>query len=179
MTITYKNIRNVRQINGSEYLCTVDVNNEAMEFYAKPNGGGICDAVIADIAAGKHAGSIAAYVAPTPTTAQLLASLAAHRYSVETGGITAGGIPILTDDRTKLMLNGALAAATQNPAFSTQWKTPAGFVTLGAAQIAAIAGAVAQHISKCFSAEAAVAADIASYSTMQQVVAAFDAAMAS
>jgi hypothetical protein len=171
-------IKNVRDKGNGEYLCTITLNGEEMEFSAVPGGGGYCDAVLEAIANGEHSGEIAQYQPPTLTQAQLLSALAAHRYATETGGIIVSGIPVLTDDRSKLMINGALAAAQRDENFTTKWKTPTGFVTLGAAQIIAVADAVAGHVNRCFSAESEVAVDIASYSTREQVIAAFDATMA-
>lgn len=105
-----------------------------------------------------------------------LSALARHRYKVETGGITVNGLTVLTDDRSKLMINGALAAATQNPSFTTKWKTPTGFVTVNATQIAGIATAVSAHVAKCFDAEATVAAEVANYNE-ETIITAFDEEM--
>ncbi len=109
---------------------------------------------------------------------RLSAALAAHRYQVETAGITFSGMTVLTDDRSKLMINGALAAAQRDQNFTTKWKTQAGFVTLNAAQIIAVADAVAAHVSSCFEAEATVSGNIANYTTSAEVITAFDVAMA-
>lgn len=119
----------------------------------------------------------AAYNASSAVQARLLSALAARRYAVEVGGITVNGQTIATDDRAKVMANGAAAAAQKNASFTTKWKTSAGFVTLNAAAIIAIADAVAAHVDKCFESEATVAANIANYTTAAQVIAAFDQAM--
>ena len=111
-------------------------------------------------------------------TQRKLAILAAHRYSVESGGITINGIPVATDDRSKLMLTGARNAAISDETFTTKWKTAGGFVELTAAQIIALSDAVASHVNACFTAEAAVAGNIAEYSTPEQIKSAFNGEMA-
>lgn len=180
----FENIRNVRELpeNPTAYLCVLDLTidgvTETAEYCARENGGGICDAVIEAIANGEHEGDIAPYSPPTPTQDDLLAALAAHRYQVETGGITFGGMTVLTDDRSKLMINGALAAAQRDANFTTKWKTQAGFVTLNATQIIAVADAVAAHVSSCFESEATVSGNIANYATSAEVLTAFDSSMA-
>jgi len=63
----FTNIRNVRQFQNKGFICTLDVKGETMEFYAKPSGGGICDAVLAAIAANNYAGQITQYTPPEPT----------------------------------------------------------------------------------------------------------------
>jgi len=108
---------------------------------------------------------------------RLIAALAAHRYNVETGGISVGGMTVLTDDRSKLMIAGALSAAQRNQGFVTKWKTPDGFVTLTAGQIVAVGDAVANHVQKCFAAEAQVLESTEDYSEPAAIIAAFDAAM--
>jgi hypothetical protein len=75
----------------------------------------------------------------------------AYRRAKENGGITVSGVTVQTDTESRTNLNGAVALNT-----SIDWKTDAGFVTLTAAQISAIATAVGQHVQKCFSAEKAV-----------------------
>lgn len=111
-------------------------------------------------------------------TQRLLNALAAHRYKIETGGTIVNGMAVATDDRAKLMLNGARNAALADEEFVTKWKTPQGFITLSAAQIIALSDAVAAHVNKCFMAEATVAANVASYDTDAEIIAAFNQEMA-
>lgn len=82
------------------------------------------------------------------------AIIAARRYGAEVGGITLNGVHIDTDDRSKLLINGAALEATFDPAYTMQWKTPAGFVELNGAQVIGIARAVRAHIQACFGREA-------------------------
>lgn len=100
--------------------------------------------------------------------------LAAYRWEKENGGVVVGGLPVLTDQFTRTNLIGARIRAMEDPSYSVQWKTPAGFFVLGAATIIAVADAVADHVQKCFGAEAAVLANIESYSDAAAIEGAFD-----
>lgn len=104
--------------------------------------------------------------------------LAACRYERENGGITLIGVPIKTDQFTRTNLIGARIRAMEDAGYTVNWKTDAGFVTLDAPTIIAIADAVANHVQKCFDAEAAVLPSLGQYETAEQVRAAFDAAYA-
>lgn len=81
-------------------------------------------------------------------------AVAARRYAAEIAGITINGLQINTDDRSKLLINGAALEATIDPAYTMQWKTSAGFVELTAAQVIGIARAVRAHVQACFDREA-------------------------
>lgn len=90
-----------------------------------------------------------------------LKAAAEKRWRVETGGITISGIPVHTDDRSKLMITGARIKADADANFTTQWVTADGsIVPLTAAQIIAIADAVRAHVDACFAAFATLAATI-------------------
>ena len=80
--------------------------------------------------------------------------IAARRYESEVGGITLNGMHIDTDDRGKLLINGAALEATIDPAYTMQWKTPTGFVDLTGEQVIGIARAVRAHVQACFDREA-------------------------
>ena len=80
--------------------------------------------------------------------------IAARRYEAEVGGITLNGVQIDTDDRSKLLINGAALEATIDPAYVMQWKTPGGFIELTAQQVIGIARAVRAHVQACFDREA-------------------------
>lgn len=101
-------------------------------------------------------------VAEEVQRAQLLGYAAAARYRKETGGISVAGQPIATDRESQALISGAFALVQQQPQTVIRFKTPGGFVTLDAAQMSAIAIAVAQHVQACFALEADVAADITS-----------------
>lgn len=95
------------------------------------------------------------------TKKQLTAYAADKRYSVEVGGLTVNAIPIATDRASQAMINGAYNLVQINPDISIDFKTDTGFVTLGASQITDLALAVANHVQKCFSAEATAASRVA------------------
>lgn len=93
--------------------------------------------------------------------ADLAAYAAQCRWQKETGGIVVGGMPIATDDRSKMMITGARLKADADAGFTTQWKAGAAvFVTIDAATIIAISDAVLAHVSACFAIEASVISDI-------------------
>lgn len=87
-------------------------------------------------------------------------TVAARRYQAEVGGITLNGLQINTDDRSKLLINGAALEATIDPAYTMQWKTPTGFVDLTGEQVIGIARAVRAHVQACFDREAELLAEL-------------------
>jgi len=101
--------------------------------------------------------------------ARVLGNLAARRWQIETGGTTVAGIALATDDRTKLLLQGAAQAAQNNPAFTTRWKTPAGWVQLDASAVSACYSAVFEHVENCFARESELAAQIDACTTQEQL----------
>lgn len=88
--------------------------------------------------------------------------IAARRYKAEIAGIVINDMQINTDDRSKLLINGAALEATIDPAYVMQWKTPAGFVELAGAQVIGIARAVRAHAQACFDREAELLAKLES-----------------
>ena len=87
---------------------------------------------------------------PAPDWAALIA---ARRWLAETSGTTFGGMPIDTDDRSKLLINGAALRADRSADYVLRWKTSQGFVDLSAAQVLAVAAAVSAHVQLCFDRE--------------------------
>jgi len=81
-------------------------------------------------------------------------TIAARRYEAEVGGITLDGLQINTDDRSKVLINGAALEATIDPEYVMQWKSGDGFVQLTGAQVIGIARAVRAHVQACFDREA-------------------------
>lgn len=111
---------------------------------------------------------------PPPRTldqakADKLAALAAKRFVVETGGVTVAGTVVKTDRESQATLTGAWVRAQRNPAVSIQWKGAAGWVTVGAAEIEAMADAVGDHVQACFDHEKALADEIAALTTISAV----------
>lgn len=86
--------------------------------------------------------------------------IAARRYEAEIGGITLSGIAIATDDRSKLLINGAALEAVIDPAYTMQWKAGDGFVDLTGDQVIAIARAVRSHVQACFNRESELLSEL-------------------
>lgn len=114
---------------------------------------------------------------PTPTLSESkavkLSQLAALRYQKEIEGFLFSGQRIATDDRAKTLLMGARIEAVEaienNQAYSVNWKTESGFVTLDALTIIAISNAVRGFIQACFNAEKSHADIISALTTVTAV----------
>lgn len=112
-------------------------------------------------------------------TAVLKASLTAYaarlRWKKEAGGIIVEGQAIATDRESQALISGAYSLVQAQPETIIQFKTRAGFVSLDAAQMSAIAVAVAKHVQACFGIEADAVAEIQSGSitTPAEIDAAF------
>ncbi len=85
---------------------------------------------------------------------QLKSALAAHRFDIETGGVTLpDGSRILTDRESQAQLTSAFQTLTQPFVGEIDWKGPDGWVTVTETELRPIAQAVAQHVQSCFKAE--------------------------
>jgi hypothetical protein len=85
------------------------------------------------------------------TKAQLIAYAELDRYNYNTGGMTASGVPIATDDHGKVNLNDANVNATNNSSFTTNWVgTDGNTYLVNATTIHAMAHAMAIHTDNCF-----------------------------
>lgn len=88
--------------------------------------------------------------------AALIEAATAHRWDVETGGITLpNGVQVKTgtDDQariTSVIANAHLAGVTE-----VDFKASNGWITLTLAEIEAIAAAIALHVQACFAVERA------------------------
>ncbi len=117
------------------------------------------------------AGWVLRDIAPEPApTVDWSALIAVRRYEAETAGIEVAGVRVETDDRSKLLINGAALESMLDPDYVMQWKTPAGFVELGAAQVLAVARAVRAHVQACFDREAELLAAVADGSITDQML---------
>lgn len=128
-----------------------------------------------DIEADQTTAALQEVLTPYGMFADLAGYAADVRWRKETSGILVGGVPVATDDRSKLMIAGARIKADANPEFTTKWKTDAGFVLIDAATIIAISDAVLAHVDACFETEGEVltAIDGGTITTRAQVDAAF------
>lgn len=122
-------------------------------------------------------GDIAPFVAPQPPSRNtLLAHAAEMRWRAETAGISVAGLPVATDDRSKVMLMSARLQASTSPSFTIRWKTTDGdFAIIDAATIITMSDAVTAHVEACFDREADVASAIneGDVTTIAAITAAF------
>lgn len=88
------------------------------------------------------------------------AALAAHRFTVETGGVTLGAEVVLTDRESQALLTGAFVSITAGLIPDVDWRLKDGWMTVGALEIAAVAQAVAAHVRKTFAVERVVWAQL-------------------
>ncbi|QIG20497.1 DUF4376 domain-containing protein [Pseudomonas monteilii] len=93
-------------------------------------------------------------VLPEPPVPDWTSLIAARRYQTETAGIELQGMQVATDDRSKLLINGAALRASREPGYTLRWKTGDGFIDLSGVQVLAMADAVADHVQRCFDREA-------------------------
>lgn len=111
-----------------------------------------------------------------PVKSELSVYAAQKRWEKETGGIVLNGVPVGTDDRSKLMIMGVRLRAAGNPDLIENWAPGNGNIyPLNASQLIAISDAVGQHVSACFATYSQVKANIDSgvITTKEQVDAAF------
>ena len=93
------------------------------------------------------------------------AALASARYQKEISGISVGPYAIATDDRSKLLLNGAYTDALRENDNKRVRKFSLGagvYIDVTNAEIIGIAAQVADHVQRCFDAAAQVADQIIS-----------------
>lgn len=96
-----------------------------------------------------------------PVKERLLSHAANRRWEIEVAGISIGGIPVATDDRSKLLMSAARAKAKEDVGYSKNWKVaPAQYVTLDADQLVSMADLVEQWVTICFEAEGQVSEKI-------------------
>lgn len=82
---------------------------------------------------------------------QLKAYAADLRWRREIGGILVAGLPVATDDRSKMMILGARVAAAANPDWVTVWHgADGGSYPINAAAMVAISDAVQAHVNQWF-----------------------------
>jgi hypothetical protein len=97
------------------------------------------------------------------------AEIANARWSAEVGGVEVGGISIDTSRESQALITGAALQAMIDKDYVCQWKTAAGFVTLDAEAIMAVAVAVREHVQECFNREAALSAEVEAAETAEEV----------
>ncbi|MDP2206978.1 MAG: DUF4376 domain-containing protein [Alphaproteobacteria bacterium] len=113
--------------------------------------------------------------------ADLMAHLDETRWQREVGGITVGGLPVLTRDRDKTLITGKITEALikGTPDTDTFTFTLNGTdVQLTIGQLKAVGVAIAVHVQRTVDAAALVRPEIAddTLTTPEEIEAAFDAA---
>lgn len=96
--------------------------------------------------------------------------IADQRYRHEIAGVNVGGMRVDTDDRSKLLINGAAVEAMLDPDYQMRWKAPSGFVELDAAQVLGVARAIRAHVQACFNREAELLAAVDDGSITDQML---------
>lgn len=111
--------------------------------------------------------------------ASMLSELAAHRWSVETGGVTLGGSTVETTREAQAQIGSTYSALKDDLVASVEWKAQTGWLVMDLAAFTPIAAAVAQHVQASFAAERAVQAQIEALTAAElatfDIVAAFAA----
>jgi hypothetical protein len=123
----------------------------------------------------EHATEILAADLSSPA-AMLHAYARDQRWRAEIGGTTIAGIPIATDDRSKIMIVGARVAAQADPGWQTVWRgiDGAGY-PIDASAMIAISDGVQAHVNATFALLATVTAAIeaGTITSTEQIDAAF------
>ncbi len=108
----------------------------------------------------EFAEEVAAASGNDPRT-RLVSYAANRRWLRETGGTVVGGVPIATDDRSKIMIMGARVAAAADPNWETVWHGADGQTyPLNAPSMIAVSNAVEAHVNAIFAIFAGLKADI-------------------
>jgi len=94
------------------------------------------------------------------------------------GELNINGVVMTPDDLTQQRIMAARIIAKEDAAYTVNWKTNAGYITLDALQIIGLSDAIRLHVQKCFDAEKVVSENINNYSTIQEVENAFNEAYA-
>ncbi|WP_038384937.1 DUF4376 domain-containing protein [Bradyrhizobium elkanii] len=85
------------------------------------------------------------------TKQQLRNYNATVRFNKVTGGMTAAGVPIKTDDRSRNFIQGGRAAAVDDATFTTKWYGSDGnFYDVDAATMKSMADALGKHTNDCY-----------------------------
>ena len=73
-------------------------------------------------------------------------AIADRRYQAEVAGITISGMRVETDDRAKLLINGAAVEAMLDADYAMQWKTSGALSSLPVPRLSAL---LAQSVPIC------------------------------
>lgn len=151
LPVVWQNISGLNLLSDAELKplgwLPVEYSGSASPFHTGPTGCQIGDSITpdADSVTGTYA-----YKSLADCKAIKLAQLAAYRYEQEVGGITVSSVPVATDRQSQSLMTAARIIAKEDANYTVNWKGDAGFVTLNAAAIIAIADAVRGHVQDCF-----------------------------
>ncbi|QKV52384.1 DUF4376 domain-containing protein [Comamonas antarctica] len=99
---------------------------------------------------------------------ELLRAAAAHRWAVETGSIVVAGVRVATAIEDQNRITSVVANATLAGVESVDFKAASGWVSLSIAQLTDIAGAIARHVQRCYTAERAHADAIDALKSLEE-----------
>lgn len=98
------------------------------------------------------------------------AAIAFWRYQREIAGVTVGSSLFPTDRRSQARVASAYTSLKDGLLASVDWKTESGqFVTLGLAEVTAVASAVAQHVQDCFTIEKQLYLNVEACTSIEEV----------
>lgn len=135
------------------------------ELFVPPEHEASVTAIVAEVGWQERAGKAA-----------LIAYAADLRWRLEVGGIIVAGVPVATDDRSKVMITGARVAAAADPDWTTVWHGADGATyPIDAPAMIAISNLVQAHVNAGFATFAAVKAaiDAGEVTTEAEINAAF------
>lgn len=93
---------------------------------------------------------------PEERRARLKDAVAAHRWLVETGGVTlADGVKVKTGIEDQIRVTQIIQGMEANGYMEVPFKAESGWLTLSLAQMNALLKAIASHVRACFEAERA------------------------
>ena len=126
--------------------------SESGEVFAYESDGSQDEWILPSLVA-MSADEIDQHMNPQPTFDEIKGLIAARRYQAEVGGITINDVFVDTGRDSQALITGAALSAMLDSTYVCRWKTPAGFVSLDATSLIAIAQQVRAHVQACFDRE--------------------------
>lgn len=162
------------RIFASARMTIVDVNDE--DYVAWAAGGGFPTIWPRDDEGEQTDAALQEVLRPYGLWVDLVAYARDARWRAEVGGMVWNGVPIATDDSSKVKIAGARIAAQANPGFETTWWDMDGEgIVVDAALIIQLSDAVLAHVDGTFTTFGQVRAAITAgtITTREEVDAAF------
>lgn len=128
-----------------------------------------------------EAGVFSSPEAPRAGDEEKLSAVELRRWKTETGGVTFDGLTIPTRDRDKTLILGKIVSLDrQNAPDTDEFNFVLGgqTITITAGQIRDIGVLIEQHVQKTVDAQDQVVQNVSSYATIEDAIAAYDAAFA-